>query len=222
MAQIIYQIVSGIPNFAVSLDPPNAPDQVQTAVGVYSFDNIPEGVYNVTITDGIDCTLTQQTVTAGYTTPTTTRYAGCDLEGSISYNDCELGGEAVITVPPVCQKPEGLTTFYLIDRYDILTNNTTVETSGSEEDACAGVAYLNALQGIYVNVQIFGTSVQAFGLYLYATCYAYSTSTECTYPPDGWYFTYQSMVDNIVYHIQNGIITEIVSCTTTTTTTIIP
>lgn len=220
MAQIIYQIVSGTPNFIVSLDPPNASAQIQTTVGVYSFDNIPEGTYNVTVTDGISCTVTQQTVTAGYTTPTTTRYAGCDLQGSISYNDCGLEGEAFISAPPVCQKPIGLTNFYLINRYDILTNHTTVITSGSDDDACAAIAYLNALQGIYVNVQIYGITVQSLGLYLYSTCYAYSTSTECTYPPDGWYFTYQSMVDNIVYHIENGIITEIVNCITTTTTII--
>lgn len=217
MAQIIYQIVLGTPNFTVSISPNVASDQVQTDVGIYSFDNIPDGIYSITITDGIGCTLTQETHTIGYVPPTTTRYAGCDLEGFIGDNPCQLDGYCVITVPPVCQKPEGMTTFYLINRYDILTNNTTVDTSATEEDACAAIAYLNALQEIYVNVQIFGISVQSFSLSLYSTCYAYSTSTECTYPPDGWYFTYQSMVDNIVYHIVNGIIVEISTCVPTTT-----
>ena len=56
MAQIIYQIISGTPNFIASLSPANGTSaQLHLAVGVHSFDNIPEDVYTLTVVDGRGC-----------------------------------------------------------------------------------------------------------------------------------------------------------------------
>ena len=55
------------------------------------------------------------------------------------------------------------------------------------------------------------------------TIYVNNDTTDCTTVPDGWYFTDESAnTTTDVYHIQSGILTEILTCvpaTTTTTTT---
>lgn len=57
MAQIVYQILSGKPNFTVHLFPSGiAADQVKTELGEYTFDNVPPGYYMVVITDANGCT----------------------------------------------------------------------------------------------------------------------------------------------------------------------
>jgi hypothetical protein len=94
MIQIIYEIVSGTPNFTVSINPFVSPDQVQTSVGVYSFDNIPAQDYLITITDGNGCVIYLQYTLSScilqgdidcLTTTTSTTGTDCSLEGDI---DC--------------------------------------------------------------------------------------------------------------------------------------
>lgn len=56
MPQIVYQILSGHPDFTVHLYPSGiAEDQVRTELGEYTFDDVPAGYYVVSITDANGC-----------------------------------------------------------------------------------------------------------------------------------------------------------------------
>lgn len=107
MAQLIYQITAGYPNFTAHIEPNVAEDQIHSSIGIYSFDDIPEGEYSLTITDSLGCeafidniniiegypptttttssstTLTTSTTSSSSTTTTTTTFisslAACDI-----------------------------------------------------------------------------------------------------------------------------------------------
>ena len=77
MAQIIYQILSGTPNFTASISPHVAADQVRASLGTFSFTGIPVGIYSLTVIDINGCkSITNNIVISTATTttivPTTT------------------------------------------------------------------------------------------------------------------------------------------------------
>ncbi len=229
MAQIVYEILAGTPDFLVSLNPLVAPNQTQTVIGTYSFDNIPEGRYTITIIDGRDCIKTLETSTAGYTTTTTTRYVGCDLEGKVDLTDCLLRGVAIIVEPSPCQRARGLSAFYLFNQYQVISTQEITITSLTPSEACAGAAYMRSFVEAYVDVTFTGIITQAFSLSVGNTCYISNGTLDCSSIPDGWYYTEESSVQDHIYHVVDGVITEIVNCscilegiinpTTTTTST---
>lgn len=55
MGQIIYKIVTGIPDFIANIVPEEAAPQILHALGEYSFDNIPAGEYVLTVVDSEGC-----------------------------------------------------------------------------------------------------------------------------------------------------------------------
>lgn len=71
MAQLIYQINSGYPNFTAHIEPNEADDQIHSSTGVYSFD-VPEGEYSITVTDAIGCEAFFDNINVVATTTTTT------------------------------------------------------------------------------------------------------------------------------------------------------
>jgi len=83
MGQIIYEIISGVPNFSVSLIPSVVSDQIQTSLGVYSFDNVPDGIYSLNIVDAVNCKFS---IKININNP-------CVLEGFLECTlDCSLNG----------------------------------------------------------------------------------------------------------------------------------
>jgi len=94
MAQLIYQINSGYPNFTAHIEPNEAPNQIHSSIGIYSFDDIPTGEYSLTVTDGIGCeaffdniqitTTTSTTTEIPVTTTTTTTGYVCDYSGVLT------------------------------------------------------------------------------------------------------------------------------------------
>lgn len=74
MGQIIYQISTGAPDFTASLLPAVLPSQTHISTGVYSFDNVPDGSYILSIIDENGCR---------YTTPVTITSNQCYMEGTI-------------------------------------------------------------------------------------------------------------------------------------------
>ena len=162
---------------------------------------------------------TTTTTIAPITTTTTTTVVilDCTLVGNGSAVYCELQGTAVITVPPACQRPLGLTNNAFAIGYDTLPITTFVNSIGSKINACSAINYVtnNASSISY----IYGSS---FNLNIGQTVYDATTGTDCTKITDGWYFTQESAFYNYVYHIVGGIIISFDSCvvpTTTTTTT---
>jgi hypothetical protein len=71
MAQIIYKIVTGTPNFTASIVPAEAAPQTLYALGEYSFDNIPIGSYVLTVIDSEGCYAIVQVEPTATTTTTT-------------------------------------------------------------------------------------------------------------------------------------------------------
>jgi hypothetical protein len=163
-------------------------------------------------------TTTSSSTSSTTTTTTTEAPLDCTLAGTVVLTNCTLVGTAVITVPPVpppCTRPTTITTFELITGYNTLVPPSTVNSTGSQIDACAAIAYVTSSPD-FVYTFIIG---QAFSLSLLQTVYI-GTGTDCTVMPDGWYFTDQSAnTTTNVYHIVSGVITEIVQCVPTSTTT---
>ena len=100
MAQIIYQISNGSPNFTAKLISSILPDQIHTALGVYSFNNVPNGIYTLRVIDSNGCRID---------IPINVDTYPCTLEGIIEcYFDCTL--EGTIDCNAVCVDcPEGYT-----------------------------------------------------------------------------------------------------------------
>jgi hypothetical protein len=160
------------------------------------------------------------------TTTTTTSSLDCTLEGEFVELFCELKGQAVLTVPPpttttVCQRTNVPNEEYFITGY-IDSCNPEVITTASYDDACAGIAFLNSVVNdsyVEVNSISVGYSSLEVGQFVYLNAY----STDCTFVPDGFYFTDESSFYGNVYEIVNGEIIAIHNCnTTTTTTTFVP
>lgn len=159
------------------------------------------------------------------TTTTSTLALDCDLVGVATEIFCELEGEAYITVPPVptttiCQRSNVPNTSEFVVSY-LESCGSEVITTGSLQDACAGIAYLNSVNLNYVDINLI--SIAFYSLELGQTVYLDAYSTDCTTVPDGFYFTEESAFYNTVYQIQDGMIVGIFECgTTTTTTTFVP
>jgi hypothetical protein len=161
------------------------------------------------------------------TTTTSTLPLDCDLEGTVVEIFCNLEGDAYITVPPVptttiCQRSDVPTSDVFITGYTESCGPEVI-TTGSALDACAGIAYLNNLDTFdYTEINVI--TVQYLSLQIGEIVYLDSSSTDCTTVPDGWYFTGISLVQEIAYQVENGIIINIYDCnaTTTTTTTFVP
>ena len=167
---------------------------------------------------------TTTTIFEPITTTTTTIAIDCTLIGNIIETQCELEGNAVITVAPpttttICFRPSGLTSNVFVEGYQV-NGDPVVISSGSYNDACNGL-----LASRFENTTVQTFTIQSSGLNLFDILYYDSDNLDCTLVPTGWYFTAESQFDGFVYHVENGYITEIVSCeceiTTTTTTTIV-
>ena len=170
-------------------------------------------------------TTTTSTSSAITTTTTTMIPIDCTLEGTVISTDCVLEGEAVITIPPVptttlCNRGaiSNWTVFYSEYQIDA---DPAINFTGSKEETCNAL-----LVTMFHSPSITMTSFSGASnsLTVGAIVYYDVTSSDCTLVPDGWYFAQQSWVDNLVYHIEGGIIVEIdiCSCTVDTTTTMVP
>jgi len=81
MATIIYTIALGTAGFTVTINPAVAPPNTHLAAGTYTFVDIPDGSYTVTVTDNsscqasfevhIDCSITTTIAPTTTTTSTT-------------------------------------------------------------------------------------------------------------------------------------------------------
>lgn len=97
MAQIVYEIVTGVPDFTAHIEPNVAVDQVLNSYGIYLFDELPEDIYTLTVTDSNGCisinvidlttpTTTTTSTTDVPTTTTTTTEEMATQERSILFN----------------------------------------------------------------------------------------------------------------------------------------
>jgi hypothetical protein len=170
---------------------------------------------------------TTTTSTTGVPTTTTTSTTGVPTTTTTTtVLSCDLAGTGVITVPPppttttttICSRPAGLNLYGFYTGYQVGTDPPVVST-GSLSEACAAITFTAS-----TSVTMTGFSVNAANLLIGDTVY-YGISTDCTLAPDGWYFTDESEAEEFAYHVVGGIVTEISSCqtgTTTSTTTLVP
>ena len=160
------------------------------------------------------------------TTSTTEIVIDCELEGFSIETLCELYGDAYITVPPVptttiCQRNNTPNSTSFFTGYTESCGPDVI-TTGSYTDACAGVAYLDNLDD-WSYVEISTISVAFYLLEVGQFVYLDAFSTDCTFVPDGFYFTDESISLGDIYEIVDGEIVGIYNCnTTTTTTTFVP
>jgi hypothetical protein len=191
-------------------------------------------------------TTTTTTTTPKETTTTTTTTIttlSCELAGVIFETSCELTGDAFITVPPsttttVCARPSDLDSYIFISGYQI-DLNPIIDSTLSIEDACAALALTRTQSSTIIPSNI---SVSAYtpglnpgeptpriiqvGQLIYSNI---TSSTDCTFINDGWYFTPESWIFgegyNSIFNVVDGFVVEIVDCecgTVDTTTTLVP
>ena len=99
MAQIIYKINTGTPDFTAHLEPSVSPDQVQNALGTYSFTDIAADTYSITIIDSNGCIGFKDNIIAvDDTTTTTTTYV---VETTTTTTDIPVETTTTTTDVPV-------------------------------------------------------------------------------------------------------------------------
>jgi hypothetical protein len=148
------------------------------------------------------------------TTSTTVAPPSCNLIGTVTLLNCNLAGTAVITVPPACKRPIGVTNFNLSTGYNITSPPSTVVSTATFTDACNAKNFVANNLGNAIPTSI---SVQALNLNIGSTVYAFNGTDDCTVIPDGFYFT--SDPNNPIYQVVGGIITNLLFCAPTPTTT---
>jgi len=162
-------------------------------------------------------TTTTTSSTSSTTTTTTTAIPlDCTMSGEVTITDCTLEGTGLITVPPPCQRPIDMNDYTFITGYNIIAPPSTVVSTASQIDACAAANFINTT---LVDYSLTGINVSASSLSIGNIMYDGLTSPDCSVIPDGWYFTEESAYYEVVYHVVSGILTEIVNCNPTTTTT---
>lgn len=160
-------------------------------------------------------------------TSTTVFTPDCTLTGAGYEVFCELDGTAIITVPPtttttICQRPSWYVSYKLYKGYEI-TGESPVITSTSFEETCQSfpIIFTPSEKTLlsFTAMSEDNDSLEV-GQILYDTDYL----SDCSLVPDGWYYSAEGLNEGFVYHVVNGVITEIVNCdcgtTTTTSTTI--
>jgi hypothetical protein len=181
----------------------------------------------------VPSTTTTTTFYPSPTTTTTTTVLDCLLAGIAVITNCELEGNAIITVPPtttttICQRPYNLLTgFTFIQGYTLGTSPEVIFIATLEQacDAFPVIQYINSPSNTD------GSTLNTFPAYADTTTTElelgnivyYGDGLDCTFVPDGWYYAYSPLLDYI-YNVVGGVIIEISTCdcgiTTTTTTTL--
>ena len=152
----------------------------------------------------------------------TTDVKDCTLAGNVQITQCALAGNAVVTVPAPpapCTRPEGLSMQYFFTGYVNSSIPEVVNSTTSSTDACAAVAYLNSLGGDYSTIYPNYITVEVAEIKVGQGVYLSNGTNDCSFAPNGWYFTEETMFSNTVFQVVNGYILNILDCTTTTTTT---
>lgn len=98
MAQLIYQINTGVPNFTASINPVMKPNQIHSSLGVYSFDDIPNGVYSLTVVDANGCIAFIDNIVLEGTTTTTTSSSTTSTTTSSTSTTTTTTEQPIVTV----------------------------------------------------------------------------------------------------------------------------
>lgn len=139
------------------------------------------------------------------------------LTGQITITDCTLVGTAVITEIPPCTRPSNLNYNSFINGYTYLSN-PFVDTTVSYDAACTAVYYFNTLpsyEGVTLSEVLFASDNLTVGSVIYKN----NGTNDCEVIADGYYFSDESAAFSTIYRVENGIISAILTCITTTTTT---
>lgn len=182
----------------------------------------------------ITTTTTSTLIPITTTTTTTIFVAECDLIGTAFEVNCDLTGTGYITIPSsttttICQRPSYLLSYVLYKGYET-DGGPAIITSASLAETCESFAIIASLPSTPLLELTFMSTISInytnnngldVGQILYNTNYL----TDCSLVADGWYYDLPFVsAQDTIYHVENGVITEIVYCdcgtTTTTTTTI--
>jgi hypothetical protein len=140
----------------------------------------------------------------------------CDFAADIVITNCELSGDAYITVPPpippippaMCERPPSQV------YYNFVVGYSDIDSTGSFADACAASTYLN--QSIPGNPEIYSIVVSTNSLSIGSSIYQGDTM-ECTFLPNGWYFINTigssfNVTGPEMYQVISGEIVDIQTC----------
>lgn len=199
MDEIKYIISNGSPIFTVSIQPTTGivnPVRTHNAIGIYSYKNIPSGVYDITVIDSMGCEVIITGVTSTPTSTTTT---------------------TTTSTTTLCYNPSGyMRTFY----YNIQATpqDPVIDFSGSEGDACTAKFNFNNNDYSLVSpvINIYGATSHPY-LYNGETINTQSCGMVNGYfifsgnhaPTLGGDVTY---ISNGVIHVSNNVIVGLIVC----------
>lgn len=122
---------------------------------------------------------------------------------SLVYPQCTT----TTTTTTICQRPSGLTTYGFSTSIMIGGVPPSVNFTISQAEACQALNDFFNISGSTIS----GFAVEAESMIIGDTVYDGTTGTDCTVVLDGYYICTELSTNN-VYHIVNGILTEILSC----------
>lgn len=165
-------------------------------------------------------TSTTRVIISTTTTTTTEFIPDCALVVTIAQPSCDITGTGIViyTPPPACTRPANMTTFEFISGYNLVTPTASVDSTTDFILACDNLSLFQALfgDGNYTTQNIY---VEADNISLQENVYLVNNTNDCTPAPDGWYFTQETVLDDLVFRIEDGKIVEEYICGLTSTTT---
>lgn len=113
--QIRYQIETGVAPFTATIFPADAPNQYPESLGTYSFDNLSDGAYTLTVTDANGCFSVNNVPSIEVTTTTTTSGGFSDILNL--YNDYGVMSEQSGLEPTVIVENGLVRVWYTFEDY---------------------------------------------------------------------------------------------------------
>lgn len=160
---------------------------------------------------------TTTSTTTIYTTTTTTSSTSSTSTTTTTSTSTSSTTTTSTTTVYVCHRPVGLDLFLLITGYEIISPSYTFVSTGSLEEACSAINVILAEDPS--NILVSHINAQTASISLGETVYLVNGTTDCTYVPDGWYFTDDMAFDHQAFHVVSGMIVAIDECVSATTTT---
>lgn len=170
-------------------------------------------------------TTTTTTSSSSTTTTSTTMAMGdCGFIATARIADCSLKGFGVAyidTTDPGCTRESSVRNSTLFKGYN------EIDTTVSSAQSCENMSYYNLYaddDSESVSYDPILLDAQITGYLVGDKVYIDNATNDCTFIPDGWYFSDETATANTVFYVENGIIIDTIICngspvTTTTTTT---
>ena len=141
MATVYYRITGGVAPYTVSIDCPGVLPEVKGSTGIYYFEDIPNGIYTISIVDGIGCVNESTAVVACGECLT------CSPTGIFQYAHSSIAVDNVIFLGERKANPQ-VFRFYDMDDLSLYVG-VTIPGVGSAGQGLESVCYSSITEKLY-------------------------------------------------------------------------